>query len=312
MKAVASNTSGASRMTALAGIGVENGTLEFEQVKAAGEMCSLGSAPSDYLFGYALKDTIENVASSNKATYAIRLGNAADPSEEGTLEYVGTADGYCSTRTIGVAGNGRFKNSGKSGSTNRTLAWTGFKSIVPPEDAALVPESSTLAFDGSTGAGYATNITEDTGAAPLRIAKEGTATWTLGGDLAFTGGIDVREGTLNVGTMTTEIPYLRCDSGAELNFTGEAPTATGLYVDASAGMGAVSNVAFGASGAVTIVNWPENTKEVTLNATFTDCANRSNVSRWNVVIDGASSSKIVSLKSESVTVGEPGLTIIFR
>ena len=310
---LSSKTDDSSR-EAIAGIGVESGTLRFMNLAEQGDACSLGKAPADYLFGYALKDTIANVANSNKVDYAIRLGNVRDLSEEGTLEYAADADGFCTTRKIAVTGRGRLKNSAIKSGNHKALSWTGVKSVVPPEDASLVPELSTLTLDGvSTGKCTLTNITEDAGAAPLRIAKEGAGDWTLGGTLAFTGGIDVREGTLNVGTMTSSLPYLRVDSGATLNLTGDAATANSLAIDMNEGVGTISGIAFASAGTLSITNAPAE-MPFTIPCDLSRCTGLSNISGWTVELDGVASQKIgAKVKSTGLTVdSRRGFVILVR
>ena len=310
---LSSKTDDSSR-EAIAGIGVENGTLRFMNLAEQGDACSLGKAPADYLFGYALKDTIANVASSNKVDYAIRLGNVRDLSEEGTLEYAAVADGFCTTRKIAVTGRGRLKNSAIKSGNHKALSWTGVKSVVPPEDASLVPALSTLTLDcASTGKSTLTNITEDAGAAPLRIAKEGAGDWTLGGTLAFTGGIDVREGTLNVGTMTTSLPYLRVDSGATLNMADDAATANALSIDMNEGVGTISGIAFASAGTLSITNAPAE-MPFTIPCDLSRCTGLSNISGWTVELDGVASQKIgVKVKSTGLTVdSRRGFVILVR
>ena len=300
-----------TKMIALAGIGVENGTLAFEQVAEAGTMCSLGSAPADYLFGYALKDTIENAANRSKVTYAIRLGNVSDMSEEGAFEYVGTSAGICTTRPIAITGRGRIKNSAVKNTTNYELRWEGIRSVVPPEDATLVPALSTLTFDGSKGAGWATNITEDTGAAPLRIAKEGTGTWTLGGTLGFTGGIDVREGTLNIGAAVSAVqPYLRCDGGAVLDASGGSVTAAGLAIDATKGVGTISGVAFASAGTVAITNFTDDV--MTFPCGLSACTGLGNISNWKVFADGTEVNVRVVATATGIRITRAGLVIVIK
>ena len=294
----------------LAGIGVENGTLRFESIAESGTACSLGLA-QEHLLGYPYSGSI--AAAPSEVDYAIRLGNVTNLSEEGTLEYVSSsAMGYCTTRTIAVTGRGRVKNSAvnAAGTSKYSLRWTGFKSVVPPEDATLVPELSTLTFDGSLGNGWATNITEDVGAAPLRIAKEGTATWTLGGTLAFTGGIDVREGTLSVGAMSGGLPYLRCDGGATLALAGGPVEASALYVDFAKGIGTISGVAFASSGTLSVTNVPGNT--ASLACDLSGCTGLGNLSGWTILVDGRESGKFrVSANASGVKLYPKGMLMVF-
>ena len=172
-----------------AGIGVENGTLRFETVAERGSYCTLGY-PKGPLLGYPYMGAISSAPP--EVDYAIRLGNAANLDEEGTFEYVGTTTAFCKTRKIAVTGKGRLKN----GSTLK-LKWGGIKSVVLPEGGDN-PSLSTLTLDGDSAPGYITDVTEEDGSAPLKIAKDGDSSWHLNGDLTFTGGIDVKKGLLTV------------------------------------------------------------------------------------------------------------------
>ena len=288
----------------LTGISVENGTLAFYSLAEQGTMCSLGYAPAALLYGYPHKGPTNDVPTVD---YAIRLGNAADLTEEGCLEkrHTTTAGSIlsCTTRPIAVTGRGRLRN----GAETAALSWTGVKSVVPPEDATLVPELSTLTLDGSgTGANALNDVTENVGAAPLRIAKEGSATWSLGGTLAFTGGIDVREGTLNVGTMTSSLPYLRVDSGAALNLTGDAATATGLNIDVNEGVGTISGVAFASAGTISVTN--VTALPVTLACDLSGCSGVENLSKWTV----GQSKMSVSVTSSRIKISKIGFIVIFK
>ena len=176
----------------LAGIGVENGTLRFDTIAERGSYCSFGLSTN--LFGYAYKGTI--ASAPPEVDYAIRLGNAANLEEEGTFEYMGPSSSptetFCETRKIAVTGNGRLKN----GSSVR-LNWRGVKSV-PMPDGSANPALSTLTLDGDTAPGFLTDVTEEPGAAPLKIAKDGESSWHLEGNLTFSGGIDVKKGLLTL------------------------------------------------------------------------------------------------------------------
>ena len=172
-----------------AGIGVENGTLRFDTVAEMGSACTLGY-PKGPLLGYPYRGAI--AAAPAAVDYAIRLGNVTNLEEEGTFEYVGTTTAFCKTRKIAVTGNGRLKTG-----SDLKLKWRGVKGVVPPEGGDN-PPLSTLTLDGDTAPGFITDVTEEVGSAPLRIAKDGDSSWHLDGNLTFTGGIDVRKGLLTL------------------------------------------------------------------------------------------------------------------
>ena len=178
----------AGNIKRLAGIGVENGKLRFDSIAEQGTACCVGRATN--LFGYAYVGLIESAPP--EVDYAIRLGNVTNLEEEGAFEYSGTAAASCKTRKIAVTGNGRFGNGSAA-----TLKWLGAKGVVPPEGGDN-PSLSTLTLDGDSAPGFLTDVTEETGSAPLRIAKDGDSSWHLDGNLTFTGGIDVRKGLLTL------------------------------------------------------------------------------------------------------------------
>jgi len=303
-----SATSAANRK-ALVGIEVAEGTLRFNTLSEADTSCSIGVGNANaYGYGYC------GPVSSAPATvgYTVRLGSPDDLTKEGVLEFTGTGTGLCTTRPIAIVGRGRIKNSAANaaGTTFYSLRWENFRSVVPPEDASLVPALGTLTFDGSKGSGWATNITEEAGAAPLRIAKEGTATWNLGGTLGFTGGIDVREGTLAVGAaLSASQPYLRVDHGASLNLTDGAATVTGFAIDAARGVGTISGVAFAPGGTLSITNVEALPATVPCDS-LSGCTGIDNLSRWTLVVNGVESTKCsISATADAIRIAKAGIVI---
>jgi autotransporter-associated beta strand protein len=179
-----------------------------------------------------------------------------------------------------------------------------------------VPELSTLTFENpytSCGKITVSNITEEVNAAPLRIAKEGAGDWTLGGTLAFTGGIDVREGTLNVGTMTSSLPYLRVDSGAALNLTGDAATANSLAIDMNEGVGTISGVSFAAHGTISVTNVVGEMEETTIACdSLGGCSGLGNISGWTVLVDGKRKGVSARATASGITFAKLGLVMIIK
>ena len=305
---MAALTTTATKLAKLAGIGVEDGTLAFYSLAEQGTMCSLGTAPAALLYGYPYKGLTNDVPTVG---YAIRLGTATDLTCEGCLEKRHTSESAvtsCSTRPIAVTGRGRLRN----GADTAAFSWSGVKSVVPPEDETAVPSLSTFTLDGSgTGANTLSDITEDVGAAPLRIAKEGTATWTLGGTLGFTGGIDVRVGTLNVGAaVSANQPYLRVDGGATLNVTQGTVAATGFAVDAAKGVGTISGVAFAAAGTICFTNM---TGSAVMCDSLNGCTGLKNIEKWDVVVNGTIAPRIfVKATATGLRIAKKGFIISFR
>ena len=152
-------------------IDVREGTLQFESIAEAGQVCALGR--SDLLF----TDVINNNTNGLGVPYAFSLGTA---STVGTLEYIGTNSGACSTRTLVLQGNGRLK------SDSAALAFGGGVQ-------ALTAGAKTLYIAGS-----ATNAlgSVSDGAGTVGITKEGAGTWKLSATNTFGGPLKVNAGQL--------------------------------------------------------------------------------------------------------------------
>ena len=166
---------------AIAGFTLEDGTLQFESMAEKGVNCSLGACD---LFAEDRWEWVTNVVA---VPYCFRMGTAMTI---GTLEYVGKDFFRVATRPIALSGRGRLVNSGAtSGNVSVPIYFdSGISSING--------QSSDLILDG-------TNLKESTitkvtdGNGKVRVVKEGSGTWVLGGgESNFTGGIDVQCGKL--------------------------------------------------------------------------------------------------------------------
>ena len=165
-------------------IGVEEGTLQFTSLAARGTICSLGLATNLVTYTYHGRD-LEN----NRAEHAIQLGGRSAPAATPTLEYVGSADVSCSTRPIGLAtGGGALKNSSPSAS----FVFAGVSAVEPNSTPDFMLGGS------SAKANVVNDISDGAAGAKVSVVKRGTGTWTIGGDLSFSGDIRVEEGSLNV------------------------------------------------------------------------------------------------------------------
>lgn len=159
-------------------IAVEDGTLQFESIAEAGEICSLGLA-TDLFSDYYGTQRLEE----NRVPYALLLGGNTT---EGTLEYVGLSDAACTSRLVAVKGPARLRNATDNDFYLRGVTGWG-------------EGTKTLVLDGdsTTAENRLESVTGGTGA--LSIAKDGEGTWTLAGSQELNGGtIDVRDGTLVV------------------------------------------------------------------------------------------------------------------
>lgn len=156
-------------------IAVESGKLKFSSIRSKGEQCSLGAATvlrSEH--AGALQD-------AEPLPYAYLLG-AADTA--GTMEYVGGNEAVSDDRAFAVKGAGRIV------STGGTLVLCGGA-------GSVVSGLNTLHLGGSATRCIMNNVTNGVGV--IKVVKEGSGDWSLGGNLGFTGGIDVKEGVLVLG-----------------------------------------------------------------------------------------------------------------
>ncbi|MDA3926791.1 MAG: autotransporter-associated beta strand repeat-containing protein [Kiritimatiellae bacterium] len=154
-------------------VDVREGTLQFESIAESGQICSLGR--SDQLF----EDVINRNTNGLGVAYAFSLGTA---STVGTLEYIGTTPGSCSTRKLVLQGDGRLKSDGVS------LAFSGGVE-------SLTSGAKTLYLDGS-----ATNAigSVSDGAGTVGITKEGAGFWSLSSTNTFSGPLEVKAGQLQL------------------------------------------------------------------------------------------------------------------
>ena len=156
---------------------VEDGILRFDSVAEAGTVCSLGL--STVLFD-DVNDAVRH--DENAVPYALLLGGEGT---EGTLEYTGSSRAYCSTRPIGVKGAARLRNA-----TDHDFFW---KDVFGVGGGA---NSLTLDGDSSVAANRLDTVTNACGT--LSIVKDGLGEWTLAGDVAFNGSLEVKKGRLMI------------------------------------------------------------------------------------------------------------------
>jgi autotransporter-associated beta strand protein len=196
-------------------VAVEEGTLQFDSLDEAGTQCSLGLAnllAKDVPYsGDALTDDM-------LVPYAWILGPAAkDAASTGTLEYVDAEAACCRTRPLAVRGAGRIASSG--GALDLSGA------------SAAADGINTLVLAGESGVNVYRNLT-DGEAGALAVSKEGAGTWRLAGALTFSGGIDVRGGTLEIlrTSSPTEYKYYRFNMKERFEKDGDMP-GWATYID---------------------------------------------------------------------------------
>ena len=168
---------------------VENGVLAFDSMADRGKKCALGTALLTYPYGAA-------ISAATATRYAYLLGDSSDDSATGLLQYRGEAATRCIDRPVALAGAGGFKSS------------VGAGRIVYSDVTSVGSGTYTLVLDGDGGAAsnYVCNVTN--GAGVVSVRKEGGGGWMMGGDLDFSGSLEVNGGTLVI-SDPTEYRYYR-------------------------------------------------------------------------------------------------------
>ena len=150
---------------------VDEGTLEVPSLAEAGQRCSLGY--SDWLF----EDRVAPTNELARVPYAIRLGTPT--TGEGALSYVGTAAQAITTRPIAVRGRGRLRAPNAP-----YLNWAGVTGLNGGVE-------NVMTFECAAGQ---TNVVTDV-SGNLSVVKDGPGELVLKDDIAFTGGLVVKQGT---------------------------------------------------------------------------------------------------------------------
>ena len=163
-------------------VSVEEGTVRYESMAQAGTDCSLGTATE-----------LDN---AGEVGYAFLLGGgtSATPTT-GTLAYCGPSNFWVNSRKISITTSGRL-----TAENDGVVKWHGIDI-----GGDVGPKSLVL---GGDGMGENTVYDLADGAdRPLSVIKEDSGSWTLSGDLTFSGELAVRGGTLNVIAAPIGTPY---------------------------------------------------------------------------------------------------------
>ena len=111
----------------------------------------------------------------------------------GELEYVGvTNQAFAADRGVGVSADSRITDNGS--------ARFGFDGV-----SCVGEEPRTLTLGGESDLSHLFNITD--GDAALSLEKDGGGTWTLGGELSFSGKLHVKEGKVVVKADSSDSKY---------------------------------------------------------------------------------------------------------
>lgn len=155
-------------------LAIEDGTVAFTTLNEKGLNCSLGTSAELWADAYGPQTT--------PVDYAFLLGSDA---AVGTMSHIGTNAVICTTRPIQVKGTG-----GRISADGAALKLGGF--------SAAGEGDTTLTLAGTNGAANNIAWSIADGAGRVSVVKEGTNTWTLEGEQAFSGDLTVTEGTLVV------------------------------------------------------------------------------------------------------------------
>lgn len=191
-------------------VDVKEGTLRFESLAEKGTVCSLGLATL----------TCQNILGGDyneayRVPYAFVLGGGTKG--EATLECIGRASvtnvDAATERPLVLAGEGRLKTSG---------FWPfSLKGV-----SSIAASPCTLTLDGTNTLSALSTVAN--GASALSVVKEGTGTWTLRGQLDFSGALAVKEGTLVVEAPDTPYSCFRLSINyINSNFNGLTDTCIG-------------------------------------------------------------------------------------
>jgi autotransporter-associated beta strand protein len=189
-------------------VDVKEGRLQFESLAEKGTACSLGLSTLTCwnVLGGAFTNEVHRVP------YAFVLGGGTKG--EATLECIGRASvtnaDAAAERPLALAGAGRLKTSGFW-----PFSLKGVSSI------AATPCAFTL--DGTNTLSALSTVTN--GASALSVVKEGAGTWTLRGEIDFSGTLEVKAGTLVIEGPNTPYSYFRLSINyINSNFNGQSDT----------------------------------------------------------------------------------------
>ena len=157
---------------------IREGTLAFDSIAETNINSALGKSTLLY------QDFAGKPSDDRKVGHAIVLGGGTT---RGDLEYVGTTNCISTTRLFAVDGVGAVVNNGDG-----KLVLSGFESLKG------CAGGSTLVLGGANEMENVANDICDGVDGCISLHKEGTGSWTVGGESLLSGGISVSEGRLAV------------------------------------------------------------------------------------------------------------------
>lgn len=274
-------------------IAVENGKLKFSSIRNKGEKCSLGAATVLYS-DYTGKLTD---AGAVPVSYAYLLGTA---DTLGTMEYVGADEAVCDDRAFAVKGKGCIASSG-----GPLVLSGGVGSVVSGENF--------LCLAGTAERCVMNNITNGVGT--IKIVKEGPGAWSMGGNLGFTGGIEVKEGVLTIGNNYAPTDSQFADGMGIISVSaGAVLRANGSYeideLKLGSENGTIDGFSFASSGTLKVSGTGESDK-VRLPVSFLNASGLENIKNWSIDCDERKL-QIVKADENGVVLSIIGLKVIVR
>ena len=190
------NTLNVGKRNNRTGFTIEEGTLQFDSLADTNRYCSLG-------LGTRLQEAYNGAFDpAHNVDYFFRLGRTSANGSIPVLELsgLGNADWGVNvgTRKVAMAGSGRISNA-----SNNRFRLGGVSALDGGE------EETKYLYLGGTRDGGDEILDLTDGAGKLGVVKDGSGTWTLGGDVNFTGLLDVREGTLVVKRYSSRNTWFR-------------------------------------------------------------------------------------------------------
>ena len=175
---------------------VEGGTLQFDSLREVGEFCSLG-------MGDMLLEPFSGPQSEGTPVdWFFALGRTNRNHAVPAIEYSGLGKWGCgvavSSRKILLIGSGRISNA-----SAKRFRIAGVSSAAGGDE-----EIKYLHLGGANETGDEVLDISD-GAGRTGIVKDGPGTWALGGDLTFTGPVDVREGRLVINAIPPRYTWFK-------------------------------------------------------------------------------------------------------
>ncbi len=182
----------------LAGVSLEEGTLQVGSIFPKGEQCALGPGTNNYPVSYC---TVAN--DEKKVPYSLALGSP-DYESIPLLELVGTNGAWSVDREIVLRGDVRIRNSATNAvNVLAPMRLAGFSSITNGTSTLFLEGERDDVEDEIGG------IADGTTGGKVAVVKNGGGTWHLFGTNTFTGGLIVSNGTLAVLSPSGKYTWFR-------------------------------------------------------------------------------------------------------